>query len=701
MRRVACAALFLLVCPTAFAQMHGGHHLSAGSASPCTKELAPAQLQEDFQKVKWPAIGGKPDAQFFFSQGMTQYYGLNYEEAMRNFRMAKQLDPAMAMAPWGIALAAGPNINLNMTDACHVLARSAVDCALRIAGEPGLPDVKRMENCDASQAVSGLERDLINALKDRYDYPVGDQDAYQRHAELYSGDLAAVWTSRPKDKNLSTLYAESMMDLNPWDLYNKYGQPKRQQTITIVEVLKNSTGDSPEAIGANHFYIHAVEGANPFEGSIHPIDALPSADLLQTQVPASGHLVHMSSHIYLLRGDYEGSLKVNLKASNDDVTQYSDACRGTYTMYSKNYDQKTKEGNCPPLYYGHYLSHNYFFGSVSATFLGRSKDAIALACQTQDHVQRFMANEPGLQRYLTAPLTTMVVNRNWKTICEQTACDHANVPPPAFEHCYSQGTVASPCRVLRAIWYWARGMARTTKGENARAELNAMNREIEQLPPCEKTDETDTRTVDNPFGNNCAKDVLSIGLNILDARSEWADAIQYGPAGTIISLEGAVGREEDLIYDEPPQWFTPARESLGGAFLQIANRATSSPTRTLYYGKAFDQFVWELRRHPKSGRALYGKMRALQGLEREGESKAGETAAKAKSDFDEAWKNADYTMTDADLWPALGDKAETSVGTGITPPSNCACQGTRWINGLPPETAKDLPANDPAVLKCP
>jgi hypothetical protein len=114
MRRIL-AALFLLVCPIARA-----HHLHAtaapGGISPCTKfdYFAKGVPHPDFQKVDWPAIKGSAEAKLYFSQGITQYYGFNYEEAMRNFKKAKEIDAKMAMASWGIALAAGPNINLGM-----------------------------------------------------------------------------------------------------------------------------------------------------------------------------------------------------------------------------------------------------------------------------------------------------------------------------------------------------------------------------------------------------------------------------------------------------------------------------------------------------------------------------------------------------------------------------------------------------------
>jgi hypothetical protein len=651
-----------------------------GGTSPCAKELAAAVPQKEFQQVEWPAImdklkEAKNQGLPFFQQGLTQYYGLNYEEAMRNFKEAKK-DPRMAaIASWGIALAAGPNINLSMTDPCHSLATTEISCAYSLAG--GEPQV---DGCKKGGIITPLEKDLIGALQKRYAYPPGTAE---NAATQYSEAMADIWKNNKNDKNVRTLYAESMMDLHPWDLYDSEGLPKRNQTITIVDVLKEAIGPSQEAIGGNHYYIHAVEGSNPYKGTIHPVDALPSANWLQTQVPASGHLVHMSSHIYQLLGEYQESpqgpkingyqksLDVNIKGANDDVTQYGEACSGTYEMYMSN-------RKCPQLYYGHYLSHNYFFGSVSATFLGQSKKAIGLACDTQAHVQRFVAYEPGLQRYLAAPFMTMVVNRNWKEICDETCQKETTPPTPTFNDCYLQTPFekGSPCNILRAIWYWARGTARLEQRRFANQYLAAMKKEIDKIPFCDET----SRTAHNTFGNNCAKDVLDVGKYILEARMAWAGyGVNHDPAECkeveIVQdafgyLNCAVAAEDKLVYDEPPQWFTPAREALGGAYLRDGDRGASMiipERRELFanmalkaYEMALIPFDRTIKLHPASGRALYGRMRALEGIRQfqKKDDVAGskhvvteDEVTKAKEDFCKAWGNADYTMNMDGLWP--------------------------------------------------
>jgi hypothetical protein len=431
----------------------------------------------------------------------------------------------------------------------------------------------------------------------------------------------------------------------------------------------------------------------------------------------------MSSHIYLLRGGYHDSLDANIKGANNDVEQYSDACSGPYEKYNA-------DKNCPQLYYGHYLSHNYLFGSVSATFMGRSKDALALACDTQAHVQRFVAYEPGLQRYLAAPLMTLVVNRNWDAICDKTETDCEGPNPsdpefkkPVFDDCYRQDPFKKDdCLVLRSIWYWARGMARAARGmervardENGDADFNAaaddltaMKRVIgliDIIDPCSATN----RTSHNTFGNNCARDVLEVGQKILKARIEWAKVPQTGTAQFFKSLtheSSPVIAEDKLVYDEPPQWFTPAREAIGGAYLQAAKVSSSTN-----YSDALVLFEEALSRHPKSGRALYGKMRALQGLG------SAEAAERAKEDFCNVWSDApghkmpaDYTMTDADLWPAASKDAQDDYVVSCPKvekkePSKCACQSPIWSTWPPPsksfDVRADIPIKENPFVKCP
>ena len=77
----------------------------------------------------------RPEAQRFFDQGLILVFSFNHEEAARSFRRASELDPQSAMPFWGLALALGPCINLDVDPPHEQAAYEAVQKAL--ARAPG------------------------------------------------------------------------------------------------------------------------------------------------------------------------------------------------------------------------------------------------------------------------------------------------------------------------------------------------------------------------------------------------------------------------------------------------------------------------------------------------------------------------------------------------------------------------------------
>ena len=96
----------------------------------------------------------------------------------------------------------------------------------------------------------------------------------------------------PDDFDAAVLYADSLMNVQPWQLWARDGKPLGN-TEEIVRVLESVLKRNPRHIGANHLYIHAVEASKS------PQRALPSARRLAGLAPGAGHLVHMPGHIYL------------------------------------------------------------------------------------------------------------------------------------------------------------------------------------------------------------------------------------------------------------------------------------------------------------------------------------------------------------------------------------------------------------------
>src|SRR6185503_14150298 len=86
----------------------------------------------------------------------------------------------------------------------------------------------------------------------------------------YKDAMKELSAKYPDDLDAATIYAESMMDMNPWALWNSDGTPW-ELTPEITRVLESVLRRDPEHPGAMHFYIHAVE-ASP-----HPERALAYA----------------------------------------------------------------------------------------------------------------------------------------------------------------------------------------------------------------------------------------------------------------------------------------------------------------------------------------------------------------------------------------------------------------------------------------
>jgi len=234
-------------------------------------------LMSGLGEVHHPVTTRNKQAQRFFDQGLKLVYAFNHDEARRSFERAAKLDPKLAMAWWGVALTLGPNYNLPVDPEREKAGYDAVQRALSL-----------QEN------ASEPERAYIAALAVRYSNdPKVDLHGLDR---AYKDAMSKLVARYPDDLDAVTLYAESAMNLRPWQLWTADGKPA-EGTEEIVATLESVLKRDPNHLGANHYYIHAVEASQ------HPERALPSAARLEKLAPAAGHLVHMPAHIYARVGD--------------------------------------------------------------------------------------------------------------------------------------------------------------------------------------------------------------------------------------------------------------------------------------------------------------------------------------------------------------------------------------------------------------
>jgi tetratricopeptide (TPR) repeat protein len=185
------------------------------------------------------------DAQRYFNQGLCFLYAFNHDEAIRSFQQATEIDPKCCMAWWGISLANGPHINN------PVVTEERAEAAWKAL----------VMARDVSAKSGDVEKALLGALSKRYAKEQPEDRAPLDAA--YADAMREVWKKYPQDADIGALFAESMMDLRPWDLWTLDGKPQ-PGTEEIVSTLEAVLGKSPYHPLALHLYMHAVEASpNP------------------------------------------------------------------------------------------------------------------------------------------------------------------------------------------------------------------------------------------------------------------------------------------------------------------------------------------------------------------------------------------------------------------------------------------------------
>jgi tetratricopeptide (TPR) repeat protein len=466
---------------------------SAVAGHPTGKEQS-AVLLEGYGLVHHPVSTKHAEAQKFFDQGLRLIYAFNHDEAHRAFQRAAELDPKLAMAYWGMALAVGPNYNVDAEEAQLRSAYASIQKALTLAKE-----------------APEHEQAYIGALAKRYaaDPKKADKKALALAYKQAMGELSQRY---PDDLDAATLYAESAMNLRPWDLWTKDGKPA-PGTEEIIAVLESVLRRNPDHTGANHYLIHAAE-ASPY-----PERALAAAHRLEKLAPAAGHLVHMPSHIYIRLGDFAAAARANEQAAAVDhayITRFG--IKGIYPMM--------------------YYSHNLHFLAVAHATQGRYADAKKAADQLAAHVGPHVHDMPMLEFFLPTPTLIQLRCQRWDDILAS--------PKPA-----------AGLTIARSLWHYGRGLALHVRGKtkDAEQELAALQKLHQAMPE------------DLAYGNrNLAKKVLAIPVAVLQARIALA---QQDSKKAIALLNQAIQAEDDLNYIEPADWYLPVREHLGALYLRL------------------------------------------------------------------------------------------------------------------------------------
>jgi tetratricopeptide (TPR) repeat protein len=488
-----------------------------------------APLFSGLKGIHFPVSTKETEAQQYFDQGLALSFGFNHAEAGRSFYEAARLDSACAMCWWGFAYVLGPNYNAGMEKDNFQRAYDAVQKANIV-----------------SASCTPKEKDLINALTSRY----SNDSTISRSAldSTYAVAMRKVYSKYSNDATIAALFAEALMDLHPWNLWNKDGtiQP---WTPEIMTVLKQALQREPRHAGVNHFYIHATEMSQ------HAEDAMTSADLLRDLVPGSGHLLHMPSHTYLRTGRYHEGVVTNQKAALADSV-YVEAC--------------SAQGMYPLAYY----PHNYHFLAACATLCGETEMAKAGALATSEHAHKQLLRDPAwatLQHYYSIPWYVDVKLGLWNDIIQST--------PPEKDLKYPM-----------VIWHYAQGMAMLSQNKTADAKKHLA--EIKAIM-------TDTTIKDlTIWGINSVFDLCIIASKTLDGE---INAKEKNYSAAIALIQQAIEKEDALNYNEPPDWFFSVRHHLGAILIDAGK-----------FREAVKVYEQDLQIYPENGWALKGLMNAWQ-----------------------------------------------------------------------------------------
>lgn len=503
MRR-ALLVLALIGCAHEAEQKKTAAPMPTPTQTPTAENLPPAPTEKLFSDLGTyhRGISTKvPSAQRYFDQGLRFAYAFNHDEAQRSFEEAARQDPSCAICYWGAALVLGPNYN-----------------------QPAAPERAKqalayLAKAKTAATASPVERALIGTLAHRYADPppaADDQKAQAALDQAYADAMHALAKEFADDDDVQVLFAESMMDLRPWKLWEPDGKPA-PGTDEIVTTLERVLQRNPQHPGANHYYIHATEASpNPERG----VDA---AGRVAALMPGAGHLVHMPSHVYQRVGRYNDAAEANRRAIVAD----------------KKYVAAVGE---PKGFYGMYVAHNHQFLWMSALMAGRGAESLQAAREmlTMIPMEMFKAM-PDFSFLLAAPVLTLVRFGKWDDVL-------AEKEPP------------SELPVPSLLWHYAQARALAAKGKlkEAERELNSMKMARANIGKTAMAAMAPAPTI--------AEIVFDVAKgDIACRRGQTSECVA--------KLKAAVAAQDSLPYDEPPDFYYPVRQTLGAWLLKAKKPA--------------------------------------------------------------------------------------------------------------------------------
>ncbi|KAB2098976.1 hypothetical protein AG0111_0g12846 [Alternaria gaisen] len=505
-----------------------------------------------------PVSTKDPTAQKWFDRGLIWSYSFHHLESSRCFEAAIASDPSCAIAYWGLAYALGPNYNkpwelFDKEDLEETLSRvhDAVKKGLMHAADP-------------------IERALIHAIRVRYPSDVSDT-RYSHHNRAYAEAMSLVYKSYPRDLDVVTLYADALINIVPWALWDLHtGEPNPEAgTMEAKRILDNALETDSASLqhpGLLHIYIHLMEMSSM------PETALATANHLRNLVPDAGHMRHMPSHLDILVGNWSRAIDANAAASIADEKYRLAKVTNTMDFYTM------------------YRLHNYHSLIYAAMFAGRSKTAMtAVLCMEENLPEQLLRVESPpmanwLEPFCSIRVHVLIRFGRWDELIALP------LVPPEDQDLYCTST---------AMLHYGKGIAFAALGRVAEAsqQRDLFQASMRRVP--------DSRMI---YPNKCS-DMLAVAKSMLDGEIEYRKG-NFKTAFTY--LNEAIVQEDALVYSEPPAWMQPVRHALGALLLEQGRfkEAAAAYAADLGLDKSVPRSKW----HPNNIWALHGYHECLMSL---------------------------------------------------------------------------------------
>lgn len=544
----------------------------AGSFATCStsyihnmakREAVPSQTEYyDLGSFKRTVTTSNDHAQIWFNRGLIWSYAFNHEEAAQCFEQAIAHDSECAMAHWGLAYSLGPNYNKPWEFFDEKDLDTTVSRTHRAASRAKT----------SASTVTSVEKALIHALQYRYPQQEAPNDCSIWNKE-YARAMENVYRKFPSDLDVASLYADALMNLTPWALWDlSTGEPATgARTLEAKHVLDCALAQDGALShpGLLHLYIHLMEMSGT------PEAALNVADHLRGLVPDAGHLHHMPTHLDVLCGDYRRAI-----ASN------SDAIRA---------DEKFLARAGPLNFYTLYRSHDYHFRIYAAMFAGQSRIALETCSKLEASIpdELLLVKSPPmadwLEGFLSARVHVLVRFGRWQDIME------LELPRDQELHCVTTAMM----RYAKTVAYAASGHI-----EQAEQEQSQFEKAVERVSP--------SRTL---FNNKCV-DILAVARSMLEGELEYRRK-NYDLA--FDHLRRSIVLDDNLPYDEPWGWMQPTRHAYGALLLEQGRVEEAAAVYAADLG--MDDSLPRALRHPNNVWALHGFHECLIKLGRKSEAR--------------------------------------------------------------------------------